>query len=109
MNKKLILTLLFISILASCNKQSSSSQSENTAVNEIKEELTNSMGSIILRDEGAEPVVIDIEKKEIIVPAEVNGQYFNSPTRHGFAFYKGLVGNKAVLRVFQMKENFIRH
>ena len=96
MNKRIILTLsACLLLIISCSKQSSSkAESENTAATETKEELTNSMGSVILRDEGAEPVVINIEKKEVIVPAEVNSQYFNSPTRHGLAFYKRLVGDK---------------
>ena len=96
MNKKFILTLfvclLFVSLMVSCNKQSSSSSAASNT------ELTNSMGSVILRDEGAEPVIIDIEKKEVIVPAEVNGKYFNSPTRHGVVFDRGSNGDKSVLR-----------
>ena len=63
MNKKFILTLfvclLFVSLMVSCNKQSSSSSAASNT------ELTNSMGSVILRDEGAEPVIIDIEKKRL--------------------------------------------
>ena len=100
MNKRIILTLsACLLLIISCSKQSSSkAESENTAATETKEELTNSMGSVILRDEGAEPVIIDIEKKEVIVPAEVNGKYFNSPTRHGVVFDRGSNGDKSVLR-----------
>ena len=85
MNKKIIvilfacLSLMFIS----CKNQSSS---ETVSADS---QLTNSMGSVILRDEGAEPVVIDAEKKEVIIAAEVNGKYFNSPTRHGVVFDMG--------------------
>lgn len=89
MNKKTIFTLIavfMVCMIAACSKSS------NT------EELTNSMGSTILRDEGAVPVIIDSEKKEVIVEAEVNGKYFNSPTRHGVVFKGGSNGDKAVLR-----------
>ena len=89
MKDKTILRLFAVftlSILASCSKTSQT------------EELTNSMGSPILRDSGAVPVVIDAEKKEVIVEAEVNGKYFNSPTRHGVVFKGGSNGDKSVLR-----------
>ena len=85
--KNKIILVLFAIIIASCSKTS-----RNT------EELTNSMGSSILRDSGAVPVIIDAEKKEVIVEAEVNGKYFNSPTRHGVVFEGGSNGDKAVLR-----------
>ena len=63
MNKKIILTcLLFAVLIASCNKQTATTT--DTAANS-NTELTNSMGSVILRDEGAEPVIIDIEKKRL--------------------------------------------
>lgn len=94
MNKKIIvilsacLSLMFIS----CKNQSSS---ETVSADS---QLTNSMGSVILRDEGAEPVIIDAEKKEVIIAAEVNGKYFNSPTRHGVVFDMGSNGDKSVLR-----------
>lgn len=85
--KNKIILVVFAIIIASCSKTS-----QNT------EELTNSMGSSILRDSGAVPVIIDAEKKEVIVEAEVNGKYFNSPTRHGVVFEGGSNGDKAVLR-----------
>ena len=103
MNKKIIIMLCLLSalMLSSCgNKQESSSVNSNGA------ELTNSMGSVILRDEGAEPVVIDIEKKEVIIPAEVNGKYFNSPTRHGVVFDRGANGDKSVLRGLSDEREF---
>ena len=103
MNKKIIIMLCLLSalMLSSCgNKQESSSVNSNGA------ELTNSMGSVILRDEGAEPVVIDIEKKEVIIPAEVNGKYFNSPTRHGVVFDRGVNGDKSVLRGLSDEREF---
>ena len=89
MTNKIILRLLAIftlSVLASCSKTSQT------------EELKNSMGSPILRDNGAVPVIIDAEKREVIIEAEVNGKYFNSPTRHGVVFKGGSNGDKSVLR-----------
>ncbi|MEI0604101.1 YdjY domain-containing protein [Brachyspira alvinipulli] len=98
MNKKIILTcLLFVSLIVSCNKQTAAT-TDTAAATDSNTELTNSVGSVILRDEGAEPVIIDMEKKEVIVPAEVNGKYFNSPTRHGVVFDRGSNGDKSVLR-----------
>lgn len=44
------------------------------------------------------PISIDKEKGEIVVPAEVNGKYFTSPTRHGVVFAGGSNGEKSVLR-----------
>ena len=44
------------------------------------------------------PIAIDREKGEIVVPAEVNGKYFSSPTRHGMVFVGGSNGEKSVLR-----------
>lgn len=45
-----------------------------------------------------EKVVVNKEKKEVIVPAEVNGKYFTEGTRHGVVFKDGSNGEKAVLR-----------
>lgn len=94
MYKKIILFACLTLMLISCGNQSSSA-SANASSNS---QLTNSMGSVILRDEGAEPVIIDAEKKEVIIAAEVNGKYFNSPTRHGVVFDMGSNGDKSVLR-----------
>ena len=97
MKNKTILTLFMvfaIVIIASCSKTSQT------------EELTNSMGSSILRDEGAIPVIIDAEKREVIIEAEVNGKYFNSPTRHGVVFKGGSNGDKAVLRALCDEREF---
>ena len=96
MNKKFILTLfvclLFVSLMVSCNKQSSSSSAASNT------ELTNSMGSVILRDEEAVPVIIDNDKKEVIIETVVNGKYFKTPTRHhGIVFRGGKFGDRAVL------------
>ncbi len=78
-------------MLISCGNQSSQNVSTDA-------QLTNSMGSVILRDDGAEPVIIDADKKEVIIEAIVNGKYFNSPSRHhGIVFEGGKYGDRAVL------------
>ncbi|WP_281815592.1 YdjY domain-containing protein [Brachyspira pilosicoli] len=94
MYKKIILFSCLSLMLISCGNQSSSA-SANASSNS---QLTNSMGSVILRDEGAEPVIIDADKKEVIIEAIVNGKYFNSPSRHhGIVFEGGKYGDRAVL------------
>ncbi|MEI0580255.1 YdjY domain-containing protein [Brachyspira pilosicoli] len=91
MYKKIILFACLSVMLISCGNQSSENSSADT-------QLTNSMGNVILRDEGAEPVIIDADKKEIIIEAIVNGKYFNSPSRHhGIVFEGGKYGDRAVL------------
>ena len=91
MYNKIILFACLSLMLISCGNQSSENSSADT-------QLTNSMGSVILRDEGAEPVIIDADKKEIIIEAIVNGKYFNSPSRHhGIVFEGGKYGDRAVL------------
>ncbi|PLV58131.1 YdjY domain-containing protein [Brachyspira pilosicoli] len=91
MYKKIILFACLSVMLISCANQSSENSSADT-------QLTNSMGSVILRDDGAEPVIIDADKKEIIIEAIVNGKYFNSPSRHhGIVFEGGKYGDRAVL------------
>ncbi|WP_288685156.1 YdjY domain-containing protein [uncultured Brachyspira sp.] len=81
-------------MLISCGNQSSSA-SANASSNS---QLTNSMGSVILRDDGAEPVIIDADKKEVIIEAIVNGKYFTNPSRHhGIVFEGGKYGDRAVL------------
>ena len=82
MNKKIIFSFLIcLFFVISCNK-----------------ELKNSMGSVILRDEGASPAVINNNRKEVRIEAIVNGKYFNNPTRHhGIVFKGGKYGDKGVL------------
>lgn len=43
-------------------------------------------------------VVADKDKKEVIVPAEVNAKYFTEDTRHGVVFKGGSNGEKSILR-----------
>lgn len=94
MYKKIILFSCLSLMLISCGNQSSSA-SANASSNS---QLTNSMGSVILRDEGAEPVIIDADKKEVIIEAIVNGKYFTNPSRHhGIVFEGGKYGDRAVL------------
>lgn len=94
MYKKIILFACLTLMLILCGNQSSSA-SANASSNY---QLTNSMGSVILRDEGAEPVIIDADKKEVIIEAIVNGKYFTNPSRHhGIVFEGGKYGDRAVL------------
>lgn len=43
-------------------------------------------------------LTINKEKGEIIIPAEVNGKYFVSPTKHAMSYYKGGNGEKSIMR-----------
>lgn len=56
--------------------------------------------------ETSEKVVVNKEKKEVIVPAEVNGKYFTEGTRHGVVFKNGSNGEKAVLRGLADEKEF---
>ena len=43
-------------------------------------------------------LTINKEKGEIIIPAEVNGKYLVSPTKHALSYYKGGNGEKSIMR-----------
>lgn len=43
-------------------------------------------------------LTVSKEKGEIIIPAEVNGKYLVSPTKHALSFYKGGNGKKSIMR-----------
>ena len=45
-----------------------------------------------------ESLIVDKEKGEIIIPAEVNGKYLVSPTKHALSYYKGGNGEKSIMR-----------
>ncbi|WP_304332696.1 YdjY domain-containing protein [Brachyspira innocens] len=97
MNKKIIIILYLLSafMFSSCGSKQSEESNNSASGNP---QLTNSMGSVILRDEGAVPVVIDKDNKEVIIEATVNGKYFNTPSRHhGIVFKGGKYGDRAVL------------
>lgn len=97
MNKKIIIILSLLSafMFSSCGSKQSEESNNSASGNP---QLTNSMGSVILRDEGAVPVVIDNDNKEVIIEATVNGKYFNTPSRHhGIVFKGGKYGDRAVL------------
>ena len=97
MNKKIIIILSLLSafMFSSCGSKQSEESNKSASENS---QLTNSMGSVILRDEGAVPVVIDNDNKEVIIEATVNGKYFNTPSRHhGIVFKGGKYGDRAVL------------
>ena len=46
----------------------------------------------------AEELIINKEAGEIIAPAEVNGKYLVSPTKHALSYFKGGNGEKSILR-----------
>jgi hypothetical protein len=52
------------------------------------------------------PVEVNKEKSEVIVPAEVNGKYFDTPTRHGVVYLEGANGEKAVFRALSSEKKF---
>ena len=43
-------------------------------------------------------LTVNKEKGEVIIPAEVNGKYFVSPTKHALSYYKGGNGEKSIMR-----------
>ena len=43
-------------------------------------------------------LTVNKEKGEIIIPAEVNGKYLVSPTKHALSYYKGSNGEKSIMR-----------
>lgn len=55
----------------------------------------------------AEPTMtVDKEKKEVTIPAEVNGKYFTEPTRHGVVYLEGSNGEKSILRGLVNEKDF---
>jgi hypothetical protein len=53
-----------------------------------------------------EPLIVNKEKREIVMQAEVNGKYFDSPTRHGVVYAPGVNGEKSVLRGLTSEKTF---
>ena len=43
-------------------------------------------------------LTIDKEKGEVIIPAEINGKYLVSPTKHAMSYIEGSNGQKAIMR-----------
>jgi len=87
----LILTLAVVLVFAvGCG---SNSTSNSTAPkNEPSEEFT--LGEL----SDSKTMVINKEKKEIQMLAEVNGKYLTEATRHGIVYKEGTNGEKSVLR-----------
>ena len=54
----------------------------------------------------APSLVVNREKGEIIIPAEVNGKYLVSPTKHAMSFYQGGNGEKSILRALVSELDF---
>lgn len=53
-----------------------------------------------------EVMVVDKDKKEVTMLAEVNGKYFTESTRHGVVFKDGSNGEKSVLRGLADEKEF---
>ena len=51
-------------------------------------------------------MVVNKDKKEITMPAQVNGKYFTESTRHGVVFKDGSNGEKSVLRGLTDEKEF---
>jgi hypothetical protein len=52
------------------------------------------------------PLEVNKEKREIVMQAEVNGKYFDNPTRHGVVYAPGSNGEKSVLRGLSSEKKF---
>ena len=52
------------------------------------------------------PIEVNKEKREVVVRAEVNGKYFDTPTRHGISYAGGTNGEKSVLRALSSEKEF---
>jgi hypothetical protein len=52
------------------------------------------------------PVEVNAEKHEVVMQAEVNGKYFDTPTRHGVVYRAGSNGEKAVFRALSSEKEF---
>jgi hypothetical protein len=52
------------------------------------------------------PIEVNKEKREVVVQAEVNGKYFDTPTRHGVSYAGGSNGEKSVLRALSDEKKF---
>ena len=51
-------------------------------------------------------LTVDKEKGEIIIPAEINGKYLVSPTKHAMSYYKGGNGEKSIMRALVSEIDF---
>ncbi|MBQ9565934.1 MAG: hypothetical protein IJU98_10140 [Synergistaceae bacterium] len=54
----------------------------------------------------APSLVVNKEKGEIVIPAEVNGKYLVSPTKHALSFFEGGNGEKSVMRALVSELDF---
>jgi hypothetical protein len=55
----------------------------------------------------ADPAIeVNKEKREVVVQAEVNGKYLDTPTRHGVSYMGGSNGEKAVFRALSSEKEF---
>lgn len=51
-------------------------------------------------------LVVNKEKGEIIIPAEINGKYLVSPTKHAMSFINGGNGEKSIMRALVSELDF---
>ena len=71
--------VLVIGIVAGCSsKQTTTTDSSKTADNQV--------------------LIVNKDKKEVRIEAEVNGKYFTEATRHGVVYKGGANGEKSILR-----------
>lgn len=57
-------------------------------------------------DTASNALIVNKDKKEIVMKAEVNGKYFTESTRHGVVFKEGSNGEKSVLRGLSSETEF---
>lgn len=54
----------------------------------------------------APALTVNKDKGEIVIPAEVNGKYFVSPTKHALSFIEGGNGEKSIMRALVSELDF---
>lgn len=54
----------------------------------------------------APALTVNKDKGEVVVPAEVNGKYFVSPTKHALSFIEGGNGEKSIMRALVSELDF---
>lgn len=91
--KKIFSVLTMLIVIIGMSVGCASNKNDNTA----KKEDTK---------KDAEVLVVNKDKKEVKMLAEVNGKYFTEGTRHGVVFKDGKNGEKSVLRGLADEKKF---
>ncbi len=92
----IVLTLLVImTFAAGCGSKSSTPSTPTTDTKTSLGELSDTKTMVVNKD-----------KKEIQMLAQVNGKYLTETTRHGVVFKDGTNGEKSVLRGFANQNDF---